>query len=99
MKKVVKIMSVVLAILMIAGCFAACGNTEKVTAKVIDIELTEEKYAFGVDKTQPELLEKVNAFIAEIKANGKMDEIFSHYFGDGTPVAITSAVEDSSKGT
>ena len=49
MKKVVKIMSVVLAILMIAGCFAACGNTEKVTAKVIDIELTEEKYAFGVD--------------------------------------------------
>ncbi len=97
MKKVVKIMSVVLAILMIAGCFAACGNTEKVTAKVIDIELTEEKYAFGVDKTQPELLEKVNAFIAEIKANGKMDEIFNHYFGDGTPVAITSAVEDSSK--
>ena len=37
MKKVVKIMSVVLAILMIAGCFAACGNTtkEKVNAKVI----------------------------------------------------------------
>lgn len=96
MKKVVKIMSVVLAILMIAGCFAACGNTEKVTAKVIDIELTEEKYAFGVDKTQPELLEKVNAFIAEIKANGKMDEIFNHNFG-GTPVAITSDVEDSSK--
>lgn len=96
MKKSVKIMSVVLAILMIAGCFAACGNTEKVTAKVIDIELTEEKYAFGVDKTQPELLEKVNAFIAEIKANGKMDEVFNHNFG-GTPVAITSAVEDSSK--
>lgn len=97
MKKVTKVLSVVLALLMVAGCFAACGKTEKVTAKVIDIELTEEKYAFGVDKTQPELLEKVNAFITEIKSNGKMDEIFNRYFGDGTPVAVTSAAEDASK--
>ncbi len=97
MKKVTKVLSVVLALLMVVGCFAACGKTEKVTAKVINIELTEEQYAFGVDKTQPELLEKVNAFIAEIKSNGKMDEIFNHYFGDGTPVAVTSATEDSSK--
>ncbi len=97
MKKVTKVLSVVLALLMVVGCFAACGKTEKVTAKVINIELTEEQYAFGVDKTQPELLEKVNAFIAEIKSNGKMDEIFNHYFGDGTPVAVTSAAEDSSK--
>ena len=97
MKKVTKVLSVVLALLMVVGCFAACGKTEKVTAKVINIELTEEQYAFGVDKTQPELLEKVNAFIAEIKSNGKMDEIFNNYFGDGTPVAVTSAAEDSSK--
>ena len=36
-------------------------------AKVIDIPLTEEEYAFGVDKSQPELLSKVNEFISKIK--------------------------------
>lgn len=98
MKKFFKALSVTLAILMVASCFTACGKkTEAVTAKVINIELTEEQYAFGVDKTQPELLEKVNTFIDEIKSNGKMDEIFNHYFGDGTPVEVSSAAEDSSK--
>ena len=34
-------------------------------------DLTEEDYAFGVDKAQPELLTKVNAFIKKIKENGQ----------------------------
>ncbi len=51
--------------------------------KVIDIKLTEEEYALGVDKNQPELLEKVNAFITKIQEDGTMDEIFNKYFGDG----------------
>ena len=38
--------------------------------KVIDIPLTEEEYAFGVDKAQPELLASVNAIIAAMKADG-----------------------------
>lgn len=81
----------------------ACGGKEEasadaaVTAKVIDVELTSEEYAYGVDKNQPELLEQVNAFIAEIKENGKFDEICDHFFGDGEPVAVESAEEDSSK--
>ena len=84
----------------------ACGGKEEaaeapaeaaVTAKVIDVELTEEQYAYGVDKNQPELLEEVNAFIAEIKENGTFDEICDHYFGDGEPVAVESAEEDASK--
>lgn len=29
--------------------------------KVIEYDLTDEQYAFGVDKDQPELLEQVNA--------------------------------------
>ena len=61
------------------------------------MELTEEQYAYGVDKNQPELLEEVNAFIAEIKENGTFDEICDHYFGDGEPVAVESAEEDASK--
>lgn len=68
-----------------------------VTAKVIDIELTNEEYAFGVDKNQPELLDQANEFIGKILADGTFDEICDHYFGDGEPVAVESAAEDSSK--
>ena len=68
----------VMALTMLTGC-----GSEKKTVKVIDIELTNEEYAFGVDKTQPELLEAVNEFIREIQGNGVFDEICSHYFGDG----------------
>ena len=88
------------ALPIFVASLTACGksgsSTAK-TAKVIDIDLTNEEYAFGVDKDQPELLEKVNAFIKEIKDNGKFDEICSHYFGDGEPVGVESAAYDASK--
>ncbi len=94
-----KIIAVIAALTMVVASLTACGksgNTAK-TAKVIDIDLTNEEYAFGVDKDQPELLEKVNAFIKEIKDNGKFDEICNHYFGDGEPVGVESAAYDASK--
>ncbi len=103
MKK--KLLSLALVAAM-ALSVVACGGKEEaaeapaeevVTAKVIDVELTEEQYAYGVDKNQPELLEEVNAFIAEIKENGTFDEICDRYFGDGEPVAVESAEEDASK--
>lgn len=79
----------------------ACGAKEEasasVTAKVIDVELTSEQYAFGVDKNQPELLEQANQFIADIQSDGTFEEICDHYFGDGEPVAVESAKEDASK--
>lgn len=100
MKK--KLLSLVLVAAM-ALAAVACGSKgdapaeAPVTAKVIDVELTAEEYAFGVDKNQPELLDEVNAFIAEIKENGTFDEICDRYFGDGEPVAVESAAEDASK--
>lgn len=92
-----KVLALVLAVLMMVGCFAGCATEAKQKVKVIDINLTEEEYAFGVDKNQPELLTKVNAFIAKIKEDGTFDEICDKYFGDGTPTPVVSAVEDSSK--
>ena len=94
-----KLIALGLSLVMAASVLAGCGAAEEKakTAKVIEIELTQEEYAFGVDKTQPELLEKTNAFIAEIKANGTFDEICDRYFGDGTPVKVTSAALDESK--
>ena len=62
-----KIITLVLALCMALSSLTACGNATAKTAKVIDIELTSEQYAFGVDKKQPELLEKVNEFIKKSK--------------------------------
>lgn len=93
-----KIAALATVLVMALASLTGCGKENaKITAKVIDINLTEEEYAFGVDKTQPELLAKVNSFIAEIKANGTFDAICNNYFGDGTPVGVTSAALDESK--
>ena len=62
-----KIMALALALVMVLGTLTACGGGNATTAKVITINLTEEQYAFGVDKDQPELLEDVNAFIKKSK--------------------------------
>ena len=87
-------LSAALAASMLVGCG---GNNEKVTAKVIDIDLTNEEYAFGVDKEQPELLDEVNDFIASIKEDGTLDEICNKYFSDGEPEAVKSAKLDTTK--
>lgn len=106
MKTVKKILAVILALVMVAACFAGCSSSggedtakEEATAKVkvIDIELSDEEYALGVDKDNEELLQQANDFIKEIKENGQLNEICNHYFGDGEPVAVTSATEDSTK--
>lgn len=97
MKKLTKILALVMALVFVVTAFSACGGTKNAAVKVIDIELTDENYAFGVDKNQPELLAKVNAFIKEIKENGKFEAICNNYFGDGTPVAVKSAKLDTSK--
>lgn len=97
-------LSAVLAVGLLAGCGSNgsgddgsdSGSSAK-TAQVIDVDLTEEEYAFGVDKSQPELLEQVNAFISKIKEDGTLDEIFDKYFGGGEPTPVESAVLDESK--
>lgn len=101
-----KKLTALLLALVLTFSMTACGSNgsddageskETVTAKVIDIDLTEEEYAFGVDKSNPELLEQVNAFIKEIKEDGTLDEICDRYFGNGEKVAVESAKQDDSK--
>ena len=102
MKKLLSLVLVLALTLSLVACGGGSEETEEaaegaVTAKVIEHDLTVEDYAFGVDKTQPELLDEVNAFIAEIKEDGTLDEICDRYFGGGEPVAVTSAELDESK--
>lgn len=105
MKKAVKFLSVILAVIVVAVSFAACGGSDTnndssenaQAVKVINIALTDEEYAFGVDKDQPELKEQANAFIAQIKEDGTLEEICNRYFEGGEPVGVTSATLDFSK--
>ena len=105
-KRMKKFTALFLAMILAAGLIVGCGggtseeeggSDEAATAKVIDVDLTNEEYAFGVDKDQPELLEQANAFIAKILEDGTFDEICDRYFGGGEPVAVQSAELDSSK--
>lgn len=107
MKKLVSMVLVATCALSLTACGGSSSSSDESTAsssssgaktaKVIDIDLTNEEYAFGVDKDQQELLEKTNDFIAQIKEDGTLDEIFDKYFGDGEPEAIESAEYDASK--
>ena len=97
MKNSTRLIAVVLVAVFALAVLAACADKNDVTAKVIEIELTDEDYAFGVDKDQPELLEQVNDFIKEIMDNGTFEEICNKYFGDGTPSPVQSATLDTSK--
>ena len=105
-----KLLAAALCITLAAGMMTGCGSSEsgegngesgsgneKVTAVNIEVDLTSEEYAFGVDKDQPELLEQVNSFIATAKEDGTLDEIFDKYFGEGEPTPVESAELDPSK--
>ena len=97
-----KILSIALALVMMLSClaaFASCKQPEEKGVKVIEIKLTEEEYAFAVQKGNTELLGQLNDFMAEIKENGKFEEIVNKYFGDGTPTAVVSAKEKKTDGS
>lgn len=99
-KTMKKFIAIVMSLVLIASVamLAGCGKKDDVkAAKVIGIDLTNENYAFGVDKAQLELLEKTNAFIDKILSNGTFDEICSRYSSGGEPVLVKSAAKDSSK--
>ena len=99
-KTMKKFIAIVMSLVLLASVamLAGCGKKDDVkAAKVIGIDLTNENYAFGVDKAQPELLEKTNAFIDKILSDGTFDEICSRYSSSGEPVLVKSAAKDSSK--
>ena len=103
-----KLLAAALCATLVAGMVSGCGSngndtdgsdggSSAKTAKVIEIDLTDEQYAFGVDQDQPELLEQVNTLINKIKEDGTLDEICDKYFGGGEPTEVQSAELDTSK--
>lgn len=62
--------------------------------KVIDIPLTDEEYAFAVNKDDPELLSKINASLVKLKNNGTFDKILNAYATESGITPVTSAKKD-----
>lgn len=99
MKSVKKVLALLMVLAMMVA-FAACGGSKDADSqkvKLINIALTEEEYAYGVNKKEPELLAQLNDFVQKSKQDGTLEEIMNHYFGDGTPVGVELGTEDSAK--
>lgn len=96
MKKIATTVLIAVMVVICVACLVACGNNVS-KVKVINIKLTEEEYAFGVDKAQPELLQQINSILAEIKADGSFQKVMDKYFSGEESDGIVSANYDASK--
>ena len=98
MKKLVSLLLAAMMVLSLAACGEKeeAGSNEPSVAKVIDIELTQEQYAFGVRKDDPELLESVNQVVQGFLDDGTFEAVSKRYFGEGEPNAVYSAELDES---
>ncbi len=98
MKKALKVISLMLVAVLMVMSFAACSRNKDNTApssdtskeaktpavKVIDVNLTDEEYAFGVDKNQPELLKRSTALLPK----SKLTELSTQYAINISPAAL-----------
>ena len=84
MKKFIAMTLAAVAALTTVG-FASCGKKKEVeNIKVVkEIMLTEEDYAFAIAKENTTLLDAVNGYLADWKADGSLDALINSYF-DGT---------------
>lgn len=93
MKKI--IISVLLIAVIVVGALSLVGCNKKPLVKVIDVQLTDEEYAFVMDKENTALQSSMNDFLAEIKSNGTFQTLVDKYFkGVGTKVGYDVTTTD-----
>ncbi|MBR2969398.1 MAG: transporter substrate-binding domain-containing protein [Clostridia bacterium] len=91
-----KIITLILSIMMLGtvALAAACEPaTKEPQVKVINVNLTEEEYAFVMKKGNTDLKQKFDTFLAKIEDNGTFDALLSKYFegeGEKTGYAVTT---------
>lgn len=94
MKKIISAALCLLMILSTVLVFASCGDKQE-KLKTIDVNLTEEKYAFVVKKGNTQLQSDFNDFLAKIKENGDFDKYVAKYFkNEGEKVGYAVTTED-----
>lgn len=82
MKKIISFALAMIMILASVSVMASCNAKAQVKVYT-EYELTAEKYAFAVAKTNTELKEAANELLADLKANGELEKIINSFF-DGT---------------
>ena len=75
-----KIICLFMSIICLFG-LASCG-TKQEKLKIIDIQLTQEEYAFIIKKGNIELKDDFNAYLESIKENGEFDAIVDKYINN-----------------
>ncbi len=73
-----KLLVLTLAVVLALGVLAGCGN-QKVNLQILDTEYAVEDYAICVAKENTELLEKINAALSELDADGTKKAIVDKY--------------------
>lgn len=96
-----KFLTLIVAALMSVTCIfglAACNKEPSVKLKVLDIKLTEESYAFAVNKGNSELLTSIDTYLSTIKDNGTFQTILDKYLeGNGEKSGSPLGTYDANK--
>lgn len=77
-RNLLKALSMAAAAVLAVSVLSACGG-EKVTLKILDTEYAVEDYAICVAKENTELLDKINAALDELTADGTAKAIVDKY--------------------
>ena len=86
--KTFKRIAAVLLLIVLCLSLCACGS-RKVTLKLLDTAYAEEDYAICCAKENTELLEKIDAALEELIADGTVQKVLDYYIsGTGTLPAI-----------
>ncbi len=93
-----KIITLVLAVLMLATVMTACGSKQSKVKVFTEYELTAEKYAFAVAKDNDELKEAANELLAELKENGELDKIINSFFDGSAEFVYENPIAEAPTG-
>lgn len=89
MKKIFKLICFIILLFFVSSC-----SKNNNSAKIIDIKLTDEEYAFVVKKGNKTLVDDFNNYLDEIKENGEFNKIVKKYFeGDGKKEGVKVTTE------
>lgn len=89
-KKAIGITAALACTAVICVYASACSGTAE-NLKVKEFELTGEDYAFAIAKDNTTLLEQVNGYLAEWKADGSLDALINSYFDGENDFSYTNA--------
>lgn len=75
MKKILVYLLIIISMISLSSC-----SKTNHQLKMVDIDLTNEEYAFAVKKGNTELTNQFNSFLDQITLNGELTEIIEMYF-------------------